>query len=144
MSPLRFREIAYYTKASGMGCARRALVSTNWIRSLPEWHAARYTGDAMSTNDERPLADPGRTEIAVTMFSEGLSPEEFAARSSHTILCFSLDECRYADPALDAWISRLGAILFQRNGAPTVTEFRERILSPEERFRVEVTNQEDF
>lgn len=78
------------------------------------------------------------------MFSEGLSPEEFAARNSHTILCFSLDECRYADPALDAWISRLGSILFHRNGAPTVTELRERLLSPEERSRAEVADQEEF
>jgi hypothetical protein len=50
--------------------------------------------------DERPLADPGRASMAAILFSEGLSPEEYAARYAHTIYCFSLGECRYADPAL--------------------------------------------
>ncbi len=82
--------------------------------------------------------------MAAAIFSEGLSPEEFAARRSHTILCFSLDEYRYADPALDAWISRLGDIFFHRNGAPTIPELRERLLSPDERFRIEAAEQEEF
>ncbi len=66
---------------------------------------------------DRPLADPGRQQMAADFFAEGLSPQEFAARYAHKIFCFSLDDGRYADPALDAWISRLGDIFFERNGA---------------------------
>ncbi|HET8578010.1 MAG TPA: hypothetical protein VFO18_13000 [Methylomirabilota bacterium] len=100
--------------------------------------------EALSDRGNLPLADPGHVEMATELFSEGLSPEEFAARYAHTILCFSLDEVRYADPALDRWIGRLGDILFHRNGAPTVDELRERLLSPEERFRLECAEREDF
>ena len=81
---------------------------------------------------DRPPADPGRTETAARFFAEGLSPEEVAARNAHAVACFSLDEIRYADPELDAWIQRLGDILSGRDGAPTVAQLRERYLTPDE------------
>ena len=82
--------------------------------------------------------------MAAKLFSEGLSPEEFAARHAHTVLCFSLDECRDTDPALDAWIARLGDTFFRRRGAPTLSELRARFLSPGERLRVEQEGAADF
>jgi hypothetical protein len=85
---------------------------------------------------ERPLADPGREKMARQMFSEGLSPEEYAARYSHGIWCFSLGDLRYPDPALEAWIRRFTDILHQENGAPGVAELREKLLTPEERQRI--------
>ena len=66
-----------------------------------------------------------------------LSPEEYAARNAHLWSAFSFDDFRYEDPELDAWIARLGDILFQRKGAPTLRELRERFLTPEERRAVE-------
>jgi hypothetical protein len=71
------------------------------------------------------------------MMASGYSPEEFAGRFAHGILCFSMDGYRYSDAAVDAWIARLGDILFRRNGAPTVGELRERYLTPEERQHAE-------
>jgi hypothetical protein len=83
-------------------------------------------------NDDRPRADPGREEFAKRMFDEGLSPEEYAARNADGFYCFSFDEVRFSDPALDAWIQRFADILFQRNGAPSLRELREKYLTPEE------------
>ena len=80
----------------------------------------------------RPPADAVYERWAAEMMATGLSPEEFAARRAHGILCFGMDGHRYADPAVDAWVLRLGDILFRRNGAPTVTELREKYLTPEE------------
>lgn len=88
------------------------------------------------TDDQRPWADSGREKLAQSLFSEGLSPEEFAARYSHGILCFSLGELRYADPSLDAWIQRFADILHHQNGAPTVDELRDKLLTAEERARI--------
>jgi len=86
---------------------------------------------------ERPPADEGRTTMARAMFAEGLSAGEYAARYAHEIACFSLDEIRYADPKLDAWIQDLGDILFSRDGAPALAELRAKYLTPEERAEVE-------
>ena len=93
---------------------------------------------------ERPAADKGRTEIAAEHFSWGLSADEYAARHSHSWGCFSLDEVKYADPNLDAWIQRLGDIFFRRNDAPTITELRNQYLTPVERAAVEKAENEPF
>jgi hypothetical protein len=74
--------------------------------------------------------------MAQPMFDEGLSPEEYAARYSHGILCFSLGDLRYADSALDSWMQRFNDILTQQNGAPTIDELREKLLTPEERQHI--------
>jgi len=91
---------------------------------------------------ERPMADPGREEMAREMFSEGLSPEEYAARYSHGIWCFSLGDLRYPDPALDAWMRRFSDILHHENGAPTVAELREKLLTAEEQLAIRKAIQE--
>jgi hypothetical protein len=93
---------------------------------------------------ERPLASPTSVSMAQKIFAEGLSPEEYAARNAQYWLCFSLDDYRYEAPALDAWIARLGDILFGRNGAPTVKELREKYLTPEERAQAEATEKQEF
>jgi hypothetical protein len=85
----------------------------------------------------RPLADPSRAEMAQRMFNEGLSPEEYAARHSHWILCFSLGDLRYSGPALDAWVQRFNDILSQQNGAPKIEDLREKLLTPEERQNIQ-------
>jgi hypothetical protein len=93
---------------------------------------------------ERPLASPTSVSMAQEIFAEGLSPEEYAARNAHYWLCFSQDDYRYEDLALDAWIARLGDIFFHRNGAPTVKELREKYLTPEERARAEQREKQEF
>jgi|CZKC01.1.fsa_nt_gi hypothetical protein len=94
------------------------------------------------SDTERPLADPGRERMARQLFSEGLSPEEYAARHSHGIWCFSLGDLSHSDPALDTWIRRFTDILHHENGAPTVQELREKLLTPEERQRIKQEIQE--
>jgi hypothetical protein len=93
---------------------------------------------------ERPMASPTSVSMAQEIFAQGLSPEEYAARNAHYWMCFSPDEYRYEDPALDAWIARLGDILFQRNDAPTVKELREKFLTPEERAKAEEIEKQEF
>ena len=93
---------------------------------------------------ERPPADQGRTEIAMEHFALGLSADEYAARHAHEWLSFSLDDVRYDNAKLDAWIQRLGDILFGRNNAPTLDELRNQYLSPDERTAIERAENEPF
>jgi hypothetical protein len=91
----------------------------------------------MSKRDKLPPASESCTRVVASLVSQGFSPEEYAARFAHTIGHCSLEEFRYSDPALDAWIARLGEILFRAEGAPTVEELRERLLTAEERLAIE-------
>jgi hypothetical protein len=63
--------------------------------------------------EELPLADPGREEIAERIFSEYkmMSPEEWAARYSHTVGASSFEEYRYKNKVLHFWIHRLHKIM---------------------------------
>jgi hypothetical protein len=62
--------------------------------------------------EERPLADSARIEAALRMFPfRELSPEQFAARWSHTILLSSFDQYRYPDMAMESWIDELHRLL---------------------------------
>ncbi len=88
------------------------------------------------TPNDRPFADPERERQAVAHFPLDQSPEEYAERNAHSWVCFSFDDYRYRDSALDAWVTRLGDILFQRNGAPSVVELRARFLSEDERREI--------
>lgn len=64
------------------------------------------------TQDDRPMAPECRVEDALRIFDyTTMTPERYAARWSHTILCSSFDEYRYPDPALTAWIDELHRIL---------------------------------
>jgi len=79
-----------------------------------------------------PLASPSQEQWAREIFPVAVSPEVYAARESHRWMCFSFDNYRYNDPALSLWIQKLGDILFERNGAPSVEALRARHLSPDE------------
>lgn len=98
----------------------------------------------MSSPSGRPPAPAWREEKARELFSVELSPEEYAARNAHEWGCFSFDDYEYSDPRLDAWIQRLGDILFQRNGAPTITELRARFLASSEIAEIECRSKEEF
>ena len=87
-------------------------------------------------SDALPLADPGRERDALELFPRDMSPEEYAARQAHHWFCFSFDDYRYRDAALEHWIHRLGDILFQRNGAPSLDALREQFLTADEWQRV--------
>jgi hypothetical protein len=60
---------------------------------------------------------------------KSMSPEEFVARHSHGIGCFSLDRHHYDDPDLDQWMKRVGELL--RNPEAT-DQCRRKLLSAEE------------
>lgn len=91
-----------------------------------------------------PPASPGREADAQTLFPFDMSPEEYAARHAHLWFCFSYDDYRYTDPAVERWIHRLGDILFQREGAPSIDELRARYLSEEERRAIEEKEREEL
>jgi hypothetical protein len=93
---------------------------------------------------ELPMADPGREADARRLFPFDLSPDEYAARHGHGWYCFSFDDYRYPDPKVDAWIQRLGDILFRREGAPSLDELRARYLTPDERAAVAVRMAEEL
>ncbi|HEX8914026.1 MAG TPA: hypothetical protein VF796_16885 [Humisphaera sp.] len=63
-----------------------------------------------------------------------MSPERYVALRGHLVLCFSLDLHRYRDPALGAWMRRLGELL--REGDGEFEQYRKRHLTPEEYARV--------
>ena len=90
------------------------------------------------SNDERPPASASREADARELFPlDQMSPDEYAARHAHQWDCFSFDDYRYSDPMLDAWIQRLGDILFRRPGAPSLDDLRLRYLTREERGAIE-------
>src|SRR5262249_53709052 len=70
--------------------------------------------------------------IAQQFFSPSdrqLSPEEYVARHAPALGCFSLHFYRYRDPALGAWVRRVGELLSTEG---EVERCQERFLSPEE------------
>ncbi|MFI5178112.1 MAG: putative quinol monooxygenase [Vicinamibacterales bacterium] len=90
--------------------------------------------------DEAPARRPATPEMAARarrMMADGVTPEEFAARWSHTIATFSMDEFTYTEPEVHEWIHRLGAILFRRPGAPNLTDLRARYLTADERQAIQ-------
>jgi hypothetical protein len=62
-----------------------------------------------------------------------LSPEEYVARHAHALGSFSFHFYRYHDPALGAWVRRVGEIL---STAEEVERCRERYLTAEEQADV--------
>jgi len=91
----------------------------------------------MEADQTFPMADPGRERDAMELFPITQTPEEYAARNAHLWISFSFADYRYRDPALNTWIQRLGDIFFGRNGAPSISELREKYLTLEERQRIE-------
>lgn len=94
--------------------------------------------------ETRPAAHAAYEDQARRMFPLDISPEEYAARHAHEWACFSFDDYRFSDERLDAWIQRLGDILFRRNGAPSVAELRRRLLTEEEQAAIAQRAQEEL
>jgi hypothetical protein len=87
----------------------------------------------MNDRSELPFANPGREQLARELFPyREQTPDEYAARNAHKWMCFSFDDFRYSDLELDAWIARLGQILFKRPGAPSLESLRAKFLTPRE------------
>lgn len=82
-------------------------------------------------NEALPLAPPDREETAQRVFAgwERMSPEEWAARFAHTMMCSSFDLYRYRNAALHSWIHRLHTILRMPE---RVDECRKKYLTAEE------------
>jgi hypothetical protein len=88
--------------------------------------------------------DEESDEIVKQMFSQAdlaMSPEEYAARHGHRWGCFSYHRYRYRDPALGAWIRRVGEILFDEG---ELERCRRHILTPEELAEVRRQEAEGF
>jgi hypothetical protein len=91
----------------------------------------------MDDTSSLPFADPAREEMAEQLFREYefMSPEEWAARFAHTVLCSSFDDYRYHNPQLHQWIHRLHQIL--RHHYDQIDSYRLQYLSAEEREKIE-------
>lgn len=85
---------------------------------------------------ELPLAEPGMEAYARRMMIDGVTPEEFAARYAHTIATFSMDNFGYREPEVEAWVHRLGDILWGRADAPRLADLRARYLTDDERKKI--------
>lgn len=89
----------------------------------------------MSLNDDRPMADSMRIEMAQQMFPVlDQSPEQYVARRSHTIMCSSFDQYQYPDPVLTAWIDEMHRLM---RTPGEVERCRRAHLTPEEHAAVE-------
>jgi hypothetical protein len=92
-------------------------------------------------NPEPVVSSDGRFDedgdwIAQQFFSPDdlrLPPEEYVARHAHALGCFSFHFYRYRDPALGAWVRRVGEIL---SSAQEVEQCRQRYLSAAEQANV--------
>jgi hypothetical protein len=91
---------------------------------------------------ELPLAEPGMEAYARRMMIDGIAPDEFAARYAHTIATFSMDNFSYREPEVEAWVHRLGAILWGKAGMPRLAELRARYLTDDERKKIAETEAE--
>ena len=91
-------------------------------------------------NERRP-AYRDLEEFAASLRDSGLSAEEWAARYAHTVGASSLDQYRYADPELDEWIQRLHSVLWSPE---LLKRFREELLTPDERERIEREAADEF
>ena len=81
-------------------------------------------------NSERPPAHPEFEKTAGELFPyTTLSPEEYAGREGTKWDCFSFDNYRFQNALLDAWIQRLGKILFNPG---LVEQYQSQYLTPEE------------
>ena len=105
---------------------------------LAEREIGQFDGvSAQESESARPLAAPDMEAQARRMMVDGITPDEYAARWSHTMASFSMDEFSYRDPDVHAWIHRLGAILFHRPGMPRLADLRARYLTADERTAIE-------
>jgi hypothetical protein len=88
---------------------------------------------------DRPPADPQREALAARWRSEGLPPEEWAARYGHTVGSSSFADYRYAARGLDDWIQRVHAVL---RSPALLQRCRETFLTQAERDQIEKESRE--
>jgi hypothetical protein len=114
-------------------------------RGLVVWHTQRKRRyDTVNESNERPLASPDYERNAHELFPLELTPEEYAARNGHGWMCFSFSSYQFRDKELDAWIQRLGEILFTPG---LLDRCRHEILTPAEIEEIEKEmkqSEEDF
>jgi hypothetical protein len=64
---------------------------------------------------ERPLASPDRQVLAARSFPfRSTDPGAYVAEHGESMIGFTYDDERYADPALDAWLLEVGRLLRAR------------------------------
>ena len=86
----------------------------------------------------------GKKDYERKFFSDedlSLSPEEYAARHGHEWGCFSFHLYRYRDPALGAWVRRVGEIL---DSAAELEQCRARHLTAQELADIRQQESEGF
>jgi hypothetical protein len=61
---------------------------------------------------ERPAADPEREALAARSFPyREVTPADYVAEHGASMIGFTFDEARYADPDLDGWLAEVGRLL---------------------------------
>lgn len=123
--------LAKRTEGAAKAAEAEAKTTADTVTAAKE----RSGSSVMSGEPEvRRRADPSREEFAAKWMATGLCAEEWAARNAENILCFSFDEYRYADPALNAFVQEVGRIFFTPGG---VDAARRRFMTDEEIGRAE-------
>jgi hypothetical protein len=74
-----------------------------------------------------------------TFHIDEMSPEEFAGRHSHEVMCMGFELSHHKDPEIDAWFTRLKEIV---SDYARITELRKQYLNPKQlRFlKIELAN----
>jgi hypothetical protein len=90
--------------------------------------------------DTREPAAPDYEEMALRLFPIGeMSPERYVALHGDGWLAGTIFTVRFADPEMDAWVRRAGALLFDFKNRDAL---QREWLSPEEYERVKRDSQE--
>ncbi len=77
----------------------------------------------------RPLAHESEEQHVCKLMSEGLTPEEYAAKHGRQILFYSFGYYSFRDQAVETWAHRLGQLLFKPE---LIDEYEEQFLAGEE------------
>jgi hypothetical protein len=89
------------------------------------------------SNENLPLAHPTLEQSAIELFPPHVAPEAYAARNAHRWGSFSFAAYRYSSEELTKWTQRLGDLLFQHQGAPTIAQLRQDCLTAAEIAEIE-------
>ena len=92
--------------------------------------------------EPREVAPDGYESWVHELFDFSIPPEEFAARHYHEFHQFSFSQYKYADPAIDAWIQRLGEIFFAPNNYEIVSQYRSWFLTEAEIRELQIKDEE--
>ena len=98
---------------------------------------------ATSTSSDNRFNEEGDWIVQQFLSPEdlGTSPEEYVARHAHEWGCFAFHLYSYRDPALGAWVRRVGELLSTEG---EVERCRQQFLSPEELAIVRRQEADDF